>query len=141
MKCGICGKKMKLVKEEALGEKVEVLQCQCGEELVELDGVIRIQKKKKLSLLKFKPTKWGKGSEKTSEEVDELLYGQGSKRAEFEFAFPRKVNLSKAKKEVLELVREQPNLYADEIAARLNLDIETVISAIGELMKEKKVIA
>jgi hypothetical protein len=45
MKCGICGKKMNIVKEEVFGERVKVFQCQCGEELVELDEAIRLQKK------------------------------------------------------------------------------------------------
>lgn len=33
------------------------------------------RKKKKLSLKDFKPTNWGKGTEKTSEEIDKILYG------------------------------------------------------------------
>lgn len=45
MQCGKCGKKMKTGMEEVFGEKVEVLKCQCGEELVELDEAIRLQKK------------------------------------------------------------------------------------------------
>ena len=64
-----------------------------------------------------------------------------SKLEEFEFAFTRKAKMSGVKREVLALVKEQPNLYADEIAAKLNLDIETVIRAIEELMQEKKVVA
>lgn len=63
-----------------------------------------------------------------------------SKLAEFEFVFSRKESLNNVKKEVLKFVREKPNLYADEIAVKLNLDIETVIQAIDELIKEKKVI-
>ena len=31
-------------------------------------------KKKKMSLLDFKPKKWGKGTEKASEEIDNILY-------------------------------------------------------------------
>jgi hypothetical protein len=38
-------------------------------------------------------------------------------------------------------VKAQPNLYADEIAAKLHLDIEIVIQAIDELIIEKKVTA
>ena len=64
-----------------------------------------------------------------------------SKLEEFEFAIPRNIKMPTVKKEVLQLVREQPNLYADEIAAKLNLDIETVIRVIDELIKEKKVTA
>ncbi|MEK6907628.1 MAG: hypothetical protein AABW45_03815 [Nanoarchaeota archaeon] len=30
----------------------------------------------KLSLLKMKTTNWGKGTEKTSEEIDKILYGE-----------------------------------------------------------------
>jgi Arc/MetJ-type ribon-helix-helix transcriptional regulator len=64
-----------------------------------------------------------------------------SKLEEFEFAFTRKASLDTAKKEVLRLVKKQPNLYADEIAAKLNLDVETVIAAIDALIKEKRVTA
>ena len=61
--------------------------------------------------------------------------------AEFEFTVPRTLKMSDVKKEVLAAVKDKPNLYADEIAAELNLDIETVIQAIEALIKEKKVIA
>ena len=64
-----------------------------------------------------------------------------SKLQEFEFVFIKETSVSKAKKEMLQLIRNQPKLYADEIAAHLNLDIETVIHAIEELIKEKKVVA
>lgn len=64
-----------------------------------------------------------------------------SKLEEFEIVIPRAVKLRTAKREIFKLVRAQPNLYADEIAASLNLDIETVIRAIDELIKEKKVTA
>lgn len=63
------------------------------------------------------------------------------KLEEFEFAFVRDVDKTKAKKEVLEYVKQNPNIYADDIAAKLNLDIETVINAIEELIKEEKVTA
>ena len=49
--------------------------------------------------------------------------------------------MADVKKEVLAAVKDKPNLYADEIAAELNLDIETVIHAIEALIKEKKVVA
>jgi DNA-directed RNA polymerase subunit RPC12/RpoP len=42
MKCGNCGKKMKIVREEIFGEKVNVWECPCGEKLVELDEAIRL---------------------------------------------------------------------------------------------------
>lgn len=32
------------------------------------------KRKPKLSILDFKPTDWGKGTERTSEEIDEILY-------------------------------------------------------------------
>ena len=32
-------------------------------------------RKPKMSLLDFKPTNWGKGTERLSEEVDKILYG------------------------------------------------------------------
>ncbi len=32
-------------------------------------------KKKRLDFRDFKPTSWGKGTEKTSEEIDKILYG------------------------------------------------------------------
>jgi Arc/MetJ-type ribon-helix-helix transcriptional regulator len=74
-------------------------------------------------------------------EADFLRDAVRGKLDEFEFAFTRSVALPAAKKEVLRLVKHQPNLYADEIAAKLGLDIETVIRAIDQLMKEKKVVA
>lgn len=61
--------------------------------------------------------------------------------AEFEFAVPRQLNMSDVKKEVLSAIKGKPSVYADEIAAQLNLDIETVIHAIEALIKEKKVVA
>jgi len=62
-----------------------------------------------------------------------------SKLQEFEFRFVRNVGLAKAKKEVFQFIRENPNVYADDIAARLGLDIETVLKAIEGLAKESKV--
>ena len=62
-----------------------------------------------------------------------------SKLQEFEFRFVRKMALDKAKKEVFQFIRTNPNVYADEIAAKLDLDIETVLKAIEELAAEKKV--
>lgn len=32
-------------------------------------------KKQKLNILNIKPVDWGKGTEKTSEEIDKILYG------------------------------------------------------------------
>lgn len=32
------------------------------------------KRKTKLSILDFKPTSWGKGTERTSEEIDKILY-------------------------------------------------------------------
>lgn len=61
-----------------------------------------------------------------------------SKLGEFEFVFTRDVDVNKAKKDVLECIKKNPNVYADEIAEKLDLDIETVINAIEELIKEKK---
>lgn len=66
---------MKIVKEEAFEEKVNVWECQCGEKLVELDEAVRLQKKRRLSILQFQPTHWGRNSRKASQEMDELLYG------------------------------------------------------------------
>lgn len=62
-----------------------------------------------------------------------------AKLEEFEFVFVRDTDKNKAKKEILDYVKKNPNVYADEIADKLNLDIETVINAIEELIKEKKV--
>ena len=64
-----------------------------------------------------------------------------SKLQEFEFIFPRREKVTTVKKEVLQLIKQSPNIYADEIARTLNLDIETVIRAIDELIKENKVIS
>lgn len=61
------------------------------------------------------------------------------KLAEFEFSFPAKMKVSEVRKELLRVIKDRPNIYADEIAAMLNVDIETVIRAIDELIKEKKV--
>lgn len=36
----------------------------------------RVEKKPKMSLLDLKPTHWGKGTEKLSEEADKVLYGE-----------------------------------------------------------------
>ena len=33
------------------------------------------EKKKKVSFLSLKPVSWGKGTEKTSKEIDKILYG------------------------------------------------------------------
>lgn len=56
-----------------------------------------------------------------------------------DISFVRDVDIKTAKKEVLDYVKGNPNVYADEIAAKLNLDIETVIDAIDKLIEEKKV--
>lgn len=61
--------------------------------------------------------------------------------AEFEFVVPRTINMTDVKKEVFAAIKGKPSVYADEIAADLNLDIETVIHAIETLIKEKKVVA
>ncbi|MFH0836951.1 MAG: hypothetical protein V1870_02375 [Candidatus Aenigmatarchaeota archaeon] len=37
----------------------------------------RIEKKPKNSILNIKKVRWQKGSERTSEEVDDILYGKG----------------------------------------------------------------
>ncbi len=37
----------------------------------------KTEKKPKLSLKDLKPTNWGKGTERTSIEADEILYGKG----------------------------------------------------------------
>ncbi len=51
-------------------------------------------------------------------EADFLRDAVRGKLDEFQFVFTRKVTLAAAKTEVLRLVKERPNLYADEIAAR-----------------------
>ena len=35
----------------------------------------KIEKKPKVSFLDLKPSHWGKGTERTSEEIDKILYG------------------------------------------------------------------
>jgi len=62
-----------------------------------------------------------------------------SKLAEFEFV--RETSVTRAKDEVLRYVTERPNTYADEIAAALDLDIETALAAIDELIKDRKAVA
>jgi Arc/MetJ-type ribon-helix-helix transcriptional regulator len=61
-----------------------------------------------------------------------------SKLEEFEFAFVREVDVKTAKKEIVEYIKKNPNVYADEIARDLNMDAETVIKAVHELIEEKK---
>ena len=64
-----------------------------------------------------------------------------AKLAEFEFTVPRKLKMTDVKKEVLAAIKGKPSVYADDIAADLGMDIETVIRAIEILIKEKKVVA
>ncbi|MBI2076516.1 MAG: hypothetical protein HYT72_04690 [Candidatus Aenigmarchaeota archaeon] len=64
-----------------------------------------------------------------------------SKLREFEFIVPRKTSMAKVKGEVLKIIRKKPNIFADEVAALVGVDIETAIRAIDELIKEKKVTA
>ncbi len=64
-----------------------------------------------------------------------------AKLAELEFVVPRNLKMADVKKEVLGAIKGKQSVYADEIAAELNLDIETVIHAIEALIKEKKVVA
>ena len=62
-----------------------------------------------------------------------------SKLKEFEFVIPRKMPIAKIKAEVLKAIKAKPDIYADEIAAVVGIDIETSIKAVDELIKEKKV--
>lgn len=62
-----------------------------------------------------------------------------SKLREFEFVVPSKVPARQLKSEVLKLIQEKPNIYADEVASALGIEIETAISVIELLIKEKKV--
>jgi len=62
-----------------------------------------------------------------------------SKLREFEFVVPKKLPTAKIKSEVLKIIKLKPNIYADEIASELGIDIETAINLIEELIKEKKV--
>ncbi|MBI4168185.1 MAG: hypothetical protein HY515_04460 [Candidatus Aenigmarchaeota archaeon] len=62
-----------------------------------------------------------------------------SKLREFEFVVPKKLHTAKIKSEILKIIEKKPNVYADEVASELGIDIETAINIIEELIKEKKV--
>ncbi len=62
-----------------------------------------------------------------------------SKLREFEFMVPRAATKRQLKSEVLDLIHKKPNIYADEVASDLGIEIETAISIIEELIKDKKV--
>ncbi|MBI4177009.1 MAG: hypothetical protein HY516_01440 [Candidatus Aenigmarchaeota archaeon] len=64
-----------------------------------------------------------------------------SKLREFEFVVPRKLTTAKTKSEVLRIIKQKPNIYADEVASEIGIDIGTVINLIEELIKEKQVTA
>ena len=58
-------------KAEAVSEGLSV-----GEALnLAVTAWLDSRKKKRLKFLDYKPARWGKGSEKTSKEIDQLLYG------------------------------------------------------------------
>ena len=61
------------------------------------------------------------------------------KRREFEFAVPTRKPFSKVKAEALKLIRDRPNIYADDVATALGIDIETAIRTIEQLIQEGKV--
>lgn len=63
-----------------------------------------------------------------------------SKLREFEIVVPRKLPWKKLKSEVLHVIGQNPEIYADEVAVKVGIDIETSIKAIDELIKEKKVV-
>ena len=62
-----------------------------------------------------------------------------SKLREFEFVVPKKLSTAKIKSDVLRIIKQKPNIYADEIASEIGIDIETAIKIIDELIKERKV--
>ncbi len=64
-----------------------------------------------------------------------------SRLKDFEFVALKKMPMTKVKAEVLRAIKQKPDIYADEVAAAIGIDIETVIAAINELIKEKKVTA
>lgn len=64
-----------------------------------------------------------------------------SKLREFELVVPKKLPTAKIKSEVLAIIKQKPNIYADEVASEVGIDIETAINVIDELIKEKKVTA
>jgi len=51
----------------------------------------------------------------------------------------RRVSLAAAKKEVHQYIKNHPGVYPDDIAEALNLDLETVMDAVGKLLEEKKI--
>lgn len=64
-----------------------------------------------------------------------------SKLREFEIVVPKKLPWKKLKAEVLAVIKQSPEIYADEVAVKVGTDIETAIKAVDELIKEKKVVA
>ena len=61
------------------------------------------------------------------------------KLREYEYAVVKDIDMKKAKKDVLEYVKNHPHVYADDVAAKLDVDIETVIFAMESLIKEGKI--
>ncbi len=51
----------------------------------------------------------------------------------------RKIGPAAAKKEVHQYIKNHPGAYPDDIAEALNLDLETVMDAVGGLLGEKKI--
>lgn len=62
-----------------------------------------------------------------------------SKLREFEFVVPKNIPAKRLKTDVLSLISKKPNIYADEVASELGIEIETAIKVIDQLIKEKKV--
>ena len=51
----------------------------------------------------------------------------------------RRVSAQAAQREIYQYVKSHPDVYPDEIADVLNLDLETVMDAVAALMSKKKI--
>ncbi len=51
----------------------------------------------------------------------------------------RRISTQKAMREVYRYIKSHPEVYPDEIADALNIDLETVMSAVSVLISKKKV--
>ncbi len=53
--------------------------------------------------------------------------------------FVRRISAQKAMREVYQYIKSHPEVYPDEIADVLNMDLETVMDAVSVLISKKKV--
>lgn len=51
----------------------------------------------------------------------------------------RRISAPQARREIYQYIKAHPNVYPDEVADALNLDIETVMGAVAALMAKKRI--